>query len=67
MTLEDRIKKLEAAQAYNERRARRIIEALRSAAGHLVTLSLSASLRDVIDALKSAAGQLMGYTKDGDK
>jgi histidinol-phosphate/aromatic aminotransferase/cobyric acid decarboxylase-like protein len=63
MTLEDRIKKLEAANAYRDRQDKRLRDALRSAAGQLANIPAGASLADVIQALKAAAGQLLGITE----
>ena len=66
-SLEDRIKKLEAAAAYQDRQNRRMREALRSAAGQLAGIPAGATLLDVIRVLKSAAGQWLGMLKDGDR
>jgi uncharacterized coiled-coil protein SlyX len=65
-TLEDRVKKLEAASAYQDRQVKRMGEAIRRAAGQLAKLPTDATLQDVIHALQSAAGELRTL-KDGDR
>jgi uncharacterized coiled-coil protein SlyX len=67
MNTEERITKLEAQAAYQERRSRRMVEVIKSAAGHLSSLTAAANVDQVIDALKSAAGQLGRVEKDTDK
>jgi uncharacterized coiled-coil protein SlyX len=66
-TLDERIRKLEAQAAYQERRTRRIVDVIKSAAGHLSSLTDAANVDRVIYALKSAAGQLGRVEKDNDK
>jgi uncharacterized coiled-coil protein SlyX len=66
MTLEDRVKKLEAATAYQDRQIKRMREAINRAAGQLAKLSTDATLQAVIHTLQSAAGELRTL-KDGDR
>jgi hypothetical protein len=63
MTLEDRIRKLEAANAYRDRQDKRMREAIKAAAGQLAAVRTGATLEDVIQTIKSAAGQLLGITE----
>jgi hypothetical protein len=63
MTTDERITKLEAQAAYQERQRKRIVDALKSAAGHLMNVYPTSSLLDVISAIRSAAGQIMGLLK----
>lgn len=58
MDLEERVRKLEAATAYQDRRTRRITEVLKSAAGQLMKIHPASTLLDVIAAIRAAAGQL---------
>jgi acyl-CoA reductase-like NAD-dependent aldehyde dehydrogenase len=68
ITLEERVKHLEAAIAYQDRRTRRIMEVIKIAAGHLASLTDASNIDHVIDAIKSAAGQLGRVDKkDGDQ
>jgi hypothetical protein len=67
MTLEDRVKKLEAATAYQDRQNKRMRDAIKSAAGQIANIPTDATLQDVINAIRTAAGQILGMLKDGDK
>jgi uncharacterized coiled-coil protein SlyX len=65
-SLEERVRKLEARAAHNERQIRRTQEAIKSAAGHIETITAVSTLAEVINAIKSAAGQIKAKLTKGD-
>ncbi len=64
-SLEERVKRLEAQANYQDRRYRRLAEALRTAAGHLWQISDMTTLSELITRVKKAASHLRDTGKDG--
>jgi hypothetical protein len=65
MNADDRLRKLEARANYYDRQQRRMIDALKAAAGQLASIPADASLQDVIAAIRAAARQIAGTPKAG--
>jgi hypothetical protein len=67
MNADDRLRKLEARANYYDRQQRRMIDALKAAAGQLASIGPGATLADVIAAMRAAAGQIVGALKEKDQ